>query len=55
MTTKRKQSFEATFEATYSRYEFAPLVRLVLALGDWIVRLRAKGAVQGRRMSAQSA
>ena len=37
-----------TFEETYPRYEFAPLVTIVLALGDWLAarRDRAKRAPQ---------
>jgi hypothetical protein len=30
----------ATFEETYQRYEFAPLVTIALALGGWLARHR---------------
>jgi hypothetical protein len=35
-----------TFEETYPRYEFAPLVTIALALGGWLAgqRERAKSA-----------
>jgi hypothetical protein len=29
-----------TFEETYPRYEFAPLVAIALALGGWLAGLR---------------
>jgi hypothetical protein len=31
-----------TFEETYPRYEFAEMVRIGLAIGDWIARLRRR-------------
>ena len=30
----------ATFEETYPRHEFAPLVAIALALGGWLARQR---------------
>jgi hypothetical protein len=40
----------ATFEESYPRYEFAPLVAIALALGSWLVgqRKRARGAPRTR-------
>jgi hypothetical protein len=32
----------ATFEETYPRYEFAELVRLALAAGAWLVKVRRR-------------
>lgn len=31
----------ATFEATYVRYPFAPLVRLAMVLGAWLRKLES--------------
>jgi hypothetical protein len=35
----------ATFEETWPRYEFAEMVRIGLAIGDWIARLRDRRTV----------
>ena len=42
-----KAAHRATFEETYPRYEFAQLVRLALAAGAWLAKVRRR--LQGRR------
>jgi hypothetical protein len=39
---EHKDAHRATFEDAYQRYEFAELVRLALAAGAWLVKMRAR-------------
>jgi hypothetical protein len=47
-----KAAHHATFEETYPRYEFAELVRLALAAGAWLVKVRRR--IGRRRRDASS-
>jgi hypothetical protein len=40
--SKSKAAQHATFEETYPRYEFAELVRLALAAGAWLAKVRRR-------------
>jgi hypothetical protein len=44
--SRASEDHRATFEETYPRYEFAPLVAIALALGNWLAgqRNRARRA-----------
>ena len=39
---EHRAAHRATFENTYPRYEFAELVRLALAAGAWLVKMRGR-------------
>lgn len=41
-----KATYSPTFEETYRRHEFAELVRLAVAAGAWLVKMRRR--VQSR-------
>ena len=46
-----------TFEETYPRYEFAPLVTIALALGGWLAGLqrdRVKRAPRARMQTTEA-
>jgi hypothetical protein len=45
--SESEAAHRASFEETYPRYEFAELVRLALAVGAWLVKVR--GRVERRR------
>ena len=49
---EHKAAHRATFQDTYPRYEFAELVRLALAAGTWLVKVR--GRLEGRRPGISS-
>jgi hypothetical protein len=40
----------ATFEETWPRYEFAELVRIGLAIGEWLANMRERRAERRRAM-----
>ena len=44
----------STFEETYPRYEFAPLVAIALALGGWVAGLRRDRAKHAPRAEART-
>ena len=41
----KRPTFDEVFERTYQRHEFAEIVRIGLAIGDWIAGLRQSRAV----------
>ena len=43
-----RAAHRATFEETWPRYEFAELVRLALAAGAWLVKVRRLARRQAR-------
>jgi hypothetical protein len=43
-----------TFEETYPRHEFAPLVAIVLALGGWLAGLRRNRVERAPEARAQT-
>ena len=49
-----RAAHRATFEETWPRYEFAELVRLALAAGAWLVKVRRRLARRQARISSES-
>jgi hypothetical protein len=45
--SESKAAHRATFEETYPRYDFPELVRLALAMGAWLAKVRRR--LEGRR------
>jgi hypothetical protein len=43
-----------TFEETYPRYEFAPLVTIALALGGWLASLKRDRVKRAPRAEART-
>lgn len=43
-----RSELAATFEATYPRYPFAPLVRLAINFGEWLRKIRFDASERGQ-------